>query len=494
MKKILSLGLVMVMVLIMSGCVTEEGETIVLYEDRVVFSLNGDSVVENTTSDVYIESNGFAAIYEGEDVSDHVTIEGDVINGLAGTYIITYTLSYETINMELIRVVVVSDDVDGIEFSLTGDIIIELTTIDIYVEAGFKAFDGDSDISSNVVVSGEVDMNNAGVYFLEYILTYNEEEFRLVRVISVTNDLLIANPDTILYDGTCDEVVVHFIDLEAMGDSTLIDCGDFEILIDAGTSGVGRDLVVPYLSEFVTDGIIELVIATHPDSDHFGGFVEDGVFGSFIVERILDFGYEKDTLIYAEYEYYRGIEGALVCSGSEALAGINMCQPYYTITEDLILTVIDTGNYDGLDSNHNENSIVVLLQHKDVTFLFTADAEFEAEEHMAAILGHVDIYKAGHHGSKTANSQVFLDAITPDTIIISVDFYDDKDDENRYYIPQQEAIDRLFGMTDDIYTTGTNGHIVITSNGTTYIIVGEENTILFKDSTWFAEHREYPTN
>ena len=55
-------------------------------------------------------------------------------------------------------------------------------------------------------------------------------------------------------------------------------------------------------------------------------------------------------------------------------------------------------------------------------------------------------------------------------------------------------MDRLFGMTDDIYTTGTSGHIVITSNGTTYTIVGEENTILFKDSEWFAEHREYPTN
>jgi len=382
---------------------------------------------------------------------------------------------------------------EQIKFQLNGSVIIEITNEETYLEEGFVATKGDTDLSSYVTVTGEVIEGTLGIYYIEYILNFEGTETRLLRAVTVIDAFEVSDPDRILYDGTCDEVVVHYIDLEAMGDSTLIDCGDYEILIDAGTSGIGRDLVVPYLMEFVTDGIIELVIATHPDSDHFGGFIEDGIFGSFIVEKILDFGYEKDTLIYDDYEYYRDIEGALVCSGSEALAGINMCQPYYTITEDLILTVIDTGNYDGADSNHNENSIVVLLQHKDVTFLFTGDAEFEAEEYMASFLGHIDILKAGHHGSKTANSQVFLDAITPSTIIISVDLYDDNDNENRYFIPQQEAIDRLFGMTDDIYATGTCGHIVITSNGTTYNVVGEENTILFKDSPWFIEHRIYPT-
>ena len=382
---------------------------------------------------------------------------------------------------------------EGVKFELVGDTVISITTVDSYIEEGFIALDETTDISSNVVITGDVDTSIAGLYLVEYTLTYGDVVKSLLRAVYVIDSDLIADPDEVLYDGSCENIEIHFIDLEAMGDSTLIDCGDFEILIDAGTSAVGRDLVVPYLLDFVTDGIIELVIATHPDSDHFGGFIDDGVFGSFIVERILDFGYEKDTLVYDDYEEYRNLENALVCSGSEALEGINNCQPYFTITEDLILRVIDTGNYDGLDGNHNENSIVVLLEHGDLSFLFTGDAEFESEEHMALTIGEVDVYKAGHHGSKTANSQVFLDAIMPDTIIISVDLYDDDDNENRYGIPQQEAIDRLFGVTDDIYVTGTMGHIVVTSDGTNYTIVGEENTILFKDSEWFLAHRTYPT-
>ncbi len=112
---------------------------------------------------------------------------------------------------------------------------------------------------------------------------------------------------------------------------------------------------------------------------------------------------------------------------------------------------------------------------------------------MAEFIGEIDVYKAGHHGSKTANSQIFLNAIMPETIILSVHFFDGDDDENQYGIPQQESIDRLFGMTDNIYTTGTNGHIIVTSNGITYTVEGSENSTLFKDSTWFLEHRVYPT-
>ncbi len=275
---------------------------------------------------------------------------------------------------------------EQIDFQLNGLTIVEITTEETYVEEGFVATKGDLDLSSYVTITGVVTEGIAGTYYFEYTLSYEGTEISLLRAINIVEAYLADDPDRILYDGVCDEIEIHFIDLDAMGDSTLIDCGDFEIVIDAGTSGVGRDLVAPYLHEFVTDGIIELVIATHPDSDHFGGFTGNGVFHEFIVERILDFGYEKDTLIYDAYESSRDSEGALVCSGSEALAGINGCQSYFTITDNLVLTVIDTGNYDGLDSNHNENSIVVLLQHGDVSFLFTGDAEFEAEEHMAEFI------------------------------------------------------------------------------------------------------------
>ena len=111
---------------------------------------------------------------------------------------------------------------------------------------------------------------------------------------------------------------------------------------------------------------------------------------------------------------------------------------------------------------------------------------------MATLLEHVDVYKAGHHGSKTASSQSLLEVITPNDIILGVYFPEDDDGENGYGIPQQESLDRMFAFTDNIYATGVSGTIIITSNGTTYSIVGENNTTLFKDSQWFADHRIYP--
>ncbi len=386
----------------------------------------------------------------------------------------------------------------GIEFKLNGDNIINITTGESYLEYGFIAIDGEEDISSYVTTEGELDARTPGVYFIEYVLNYNGEETRLLRAIVVTKTEIIMDPDEVLYDGTCDNVQIHYLYLEAMGDSTLIDCGDFEILIDAGLKSTGTEIVVPYLQDYVTDGIIEILIATHPDADHIGGFVglsgQLGVFDAFTVERVLNYGYTKTTTTHEQYAELRDASGALVCNGHDALTSSNLCQPYYTITEDLILKIIDTGFYENHDStNDNENSIVVILEHKDLTFLFTGDAEFDAEEFMADTLTTVDVYKAGHHGSHTASSEALLSVIQPIDVILSVYFPDDDDGENGYGIPQQESLDRLFGYTDNIYATGVNGHIVLISNGTTYTITGSINSTLLKDSIWFNSHRTYPT-
>ncbi len=389
-------------------------------------------------------------------------------------------------------------DCSNVTFVLEGDNVVEITTAESYVEPGFTATEGVNNLEEYVTVTGTVDVNTPGTYFLEYTLDYNSEDITLLRAVVVTETTEVVDPDRVLYDGTCAEVEIHYIDLDAMGDATLIDCGDFEILIDAGLKSAGTNIVVPYLNNYIDDGVLEIAIATHPDADHFGGYIglsgEEGVFEAFDVEIVLDFGYEKSTATYDSYEELRDLEGALVCSGDDALNSRNLCQPYFTITEDLILRVIDTGHYDGEDTtNDNENSIVVLLEHKDLTYLFTGDAEFNAEFIMADFLSTVDVYKAGHHGSNTASSAALLDVIQPNDIIMSVYFPDDDDGENGYGIPPQEALNRLFEYTDNIWATGINGDIVITSNGTTYEIVGSESQTLFKDSDWFSTHRTHPT-
>ncbi len=388
-------------------------------------------------------------------------------------------------------------DCTEVTFQLEGDNIMELMTGETFNDPGFIATLGASNLEEFVTVEGTVDNRTVGVYFLEYTLEYSGETYSLLRAVNVVEQTAVADPDLVLYDGTCDTMQIHFIDIESMGDSTLIDCGDYEILIDAGLKSAGTEVIVPYLENYVTDGVLEMVIATHPDADHIGGFVgladQDGIFDAFTVEYVLDYGYTKSTVTHEQYAELRDASGAKVCSGSEAINAENLCQPYFTITEDLILRVVDTGHYNGEDTtNDNENSVVVLLEHGDLKYLFTGDAEGNAEYIMAGNLGKVDVYKAGHHGSNTASSQVFLNAIDPDTIILGVYFPDDDDGENGYGIPQQDSVDRLLTQTTNIYATGVSGTLILTSDGSSYSITGSLNNTLFQNSTWFSTHRTAP--
>jgi beta-lactamase superfamily II metal-dependent hydrolase len=89
---------------------------------------------------------------------------------------------------------------------------------------------------------------------------------------------------------------IHYIDV-GQGDSIFIDYGDYDILIDAGDNDYGQT-VVNYLKKLNTDDI-ELVVATHPDSDHIGGL--DDVLSTFKVEKIIDSGVSHTTQTYKDY-------------------------------------------------------------------------------------------------------------------------------------------------------------------------------------------------
>ena len=73
--------------------------------------------------------------------------------------------------------------------------------------------------------------------------------------------------------------------------------------------------------------------------------------------------------------------------------------------------------------NLNDWSAVVRLDYGSASFLFTGDAEEQAEKDMISTgqnIRNVDVLKVGHHGSDTSTSQAFLDAVNPDYAVISV--------------------------------------------------------------------------
>ena len=103
--------------------------------------------------------------------------------------------------------------------------------------------------------------------------------------------------------------------------------------------------------------------------------------------------------------------------------------------------------------------------------MFTGDAEQEAEASMLAarIVPDVEILKAGHHGSRTASSMLFLRAAKPECAIYMAA------QGNRYGHPHEETIVSLCEIGAAIYGTDIQGIVIITTDGVTYSVLPSNN-------------------
>jgi competence protein ComEC len=240
------------------------------------------------------------------------------------------------------------------------------------------------------------------------------------------------------------ELAVHFIDV-GQGDAILIDLGETEVLIDGGDKSSG---VVAYLNGFV-DGALEVMVATHPHADHVGGLI--GVLDAFEVDEIWLNGDTSTSETYSQFMSAVNSEGVQVC---EAKRGDTIQ------VGELAFNVLHPVNLSGTTNN---NSIVLSLSYGQVDFLFTGDAEQEAEASMLTegIVPDVEILKVGHHGSRTASSIEFLQAAKPVYAIYMAG------EDNSYGHPHQETIINLCEVGAEIYGTDTHGTIIVTTDGAT---------------------------
>ena len=161
------------------------------------------------------------------------------------------------------------------------------------------------------------------------------------------------------------ELKVHFIDV-GQGDSILIDYDETEILIDGGDKSSG---IEKYLTSYV-DGAIEVMIVTHPHADHIGGLID--VLAAFEVQEIWLNGDTSTSKTYSQFMSAVNSEGAQVC---EARRGDTI------EVGGLVFNALNPVNLSGTTNN---NSIVLSLGYGEVDFLFTGDAEQEAEASMLA--------------------------------------------------------------------------------------------------------------
>ncbi len=217
-----------------------------------------------------------------------------------------------------------------------------------------------------------------------------------------------------------------------------------QVLIDGGPS----DAVLAKLGENMplNDRKIELLILTHPDSDHLSGLIE--VLKRYQIGQILETGILDNT---AEYQSWN----QLIKEKNVSLIYASQGQ-VIKMADNLAVQILypfDKINGQDFLANSNNSSIIGKLYYGKNSMLFTGDAERTAE--WALAMGKInlkaDILAVGHHGSKTSTSPEFLAAVLPKIAVIQVGA------KNRYGHPSQETLERLKRI--QILRTDQNGDI-----------------------------------
>ena len=303
------------------------------------------------------------------------------------------------------------------------------------------------------------------------------------------------------------EVQINFLELgnDRIGDSTFIQVGDVDILIDAGSRKNSAETICNYMKNKMSDNKIEYVIATHAHEDHIAGFVGTkeygGVFDHYKVGTLIQFA-KTDSTSQLYLDYCSKVE-AMKANGTTVYTADQCVNNPFTLAENITLQVLDQKYYYEKASTENNYSVCCMINQGDNHYLFTGDLEKSGEESLVEknTLPHCELFKGGHHGSETSNNDCLLKVITPETICICTCCGSDEYASNPALFPNQITIDRMAKYTDKIYVTASyqdkvykpmNGNITFKcTSGADYEIHGSNNDLILKETDWFKAHRTW---
>lgn len=263
--------------------------------------------------------------------------------------------------------------------------------------------------------------------------------------------ILIAIPIFVASYNQDKNLEVDYLDV-GQGDAILIKTSAGQnILIDGGPDNI----IIERLSENLPwwDKQIDLMILTHPHDDHVNGLIN--VIKRFDVKKILYTGVVHTSPSYLEWlELIKEKHISLYIIENQQIINlgedckIEILYPFESLSGQVV-------------NNLNNSSIVMKLIYRNNSFLFTGDIEAEIENFLLEkdLDLEADVFKAGHHGSDTSNTEEFLQAVQPAFAVIQVG------QKNDFGHPSRRTLKRLERLGTKIFRNDIDGTVRFFSNG-----------------------------
>lgn len=246
---------------------------------------------------------------------------------------------------------------------------------------------------------------------------------------------------------------IHFIDV-GQADSALVECDGHYMLIDGGNKEDSSRIYSILKNQSIPK--LDIIVGTHAHEDHIGGLPGALNYASADLTLCPVTSYDSDAFNdFVKYADKNGGGITVPAVGDEYALG------------SASVKILGVNGGDDV----NDTSIVLKIQYGATSFLFTGDAEREAEQ---AILNSgadlsATVLKVGHHGSDSSTTYPFLREIMPKYAVISVGA------GNSYGHPSENTLSRLRDADATTYRTDMQGDIVCTSDGETVSFSTERN-------------------
>lgn len=241
-----------------------------------------------------------------------------------------------------------------------------------------------------------------------------------------------------------DYLTVHFIDV-GYGDSIFVEFPHGgNMLVDGGNQKAGIR-VADYLKRKKVKRL-DLVVVTHPHPDHIEGLFP--VVRKYKIGRIIaneDISESKNYLSFFKIIREKGIEFKQVKRGD--------------IIDRFKEAEVEIFHPDKLTGDWNNDSLVMKLTYRKVSFLFTSDIGKEICDELAGYYNEKlksSVLKAPYHGKSA--SAGFIRKVSPELAVVSVG-------PSMWGGPSQEALAQYENLKVPLLRTDEKGTVVIKTDG-----------------------------